>query len=99
MRELPEGFYPFVDQRLPLADMAMVEAPPDLEALFKRQAAVNGLEIIRDEPIELRCQSEDYPDATFLVYWPLAQIDSHAGAEALCQRAGLTYLCELAREI
>jgi len=50
--------------------MAMVEAPPKLEALFKAQAAATGIEIIRDEPVELRCQSEEYPDAVFLIYWP-----------------------------
>jgi len=49
--------------------MTMVEALR-LEALFKSQAAKNGVEIIRDEPVELRCQSEDHPDATFLIYWP-----------------------------
>ena len=48
----------------------MIEAPSDLEALFKSQAAANGIQIIRDEPVELRCRSEQYPDATFLVYWP-----------------------------
>ena len=48
----------------------MVEAPPALEALFKSQAAANGIEIIRDEPVELRCRSEEYPHATFLIYWP-----------------------------
>ena len=48
----------------------MVEAPRDLESLFKSQAAANGIDIIRDEPVELRCSSEEYPDATFLVYWP-----------------------------
>ncbi len=70
MLPLPDGFYPFIDRRLPLSDLTMVEAPPDLEALFKSQAAENGIEIIRDEPVELHCQSEQYPDATFLVYWP-----------------------------
>jgi hypothetical protein len=67
---LPDGLYPFIDQRIPLAELAMVEAPPDFEALFKTQSAANGLEIIRGEPVELRCQSEQYPDATFLIYWP-----------------------------
>ena len=66
---LPQGRYPFIDERLPLSEMTMVEAPPQLEALFKAQAARNGAEIIRDEPVELRCQSPEYPDATFLVYW------------------------------
>jgi hypothetical protein len=77
MKELPEGLYPFIDERFPLADMVMVEAPSDLEAMFKRQAALNGIELIRDEPVELRCQSEDYPDATFLVYWPLGRERIH----------------------
>ena len=31
------------------------------------------IDIIRDEPVELRCQSEQYPDASFLVYWPQGQ--------------------------
>lgn len=67
---LPEGLYPFIDEWLPLSEMVMVEAPANLEALFKSQAAANGLDIVRDQPVELRCSSEDYPDATFLVYWP-----------------------------
>lgn len=67
---LPDGYYPFIDERLPLSDMTMVEATAQLEALFKTQAEKNGIEIIRDEPVELRCQSREYPDATFLVYWP-----------------------------
>ena len=48
----------------------MIEAPRDLEALLKGQAAANGIEIVRGEPVEIRCQSEQYPDATVLVYWP-----------------------------
>lgn len=70
MRRLPDGNYPFIDERLPLSEMAMVEAPADLEKLFKSQAAANGIALIRDEPVELRCASVEYPDATFLVYWP-----------------------------
>ena len=68
--QLPDGLYPFIDERLPLSDLVMVEAPSDLEALIKSQAATNGIDIIRDEAVELRCQSEAYPDATFLVFWP-----------------------------
>ena len=74
---LPDGLYPFIDQRLPLNELTMVEAPPDLEALFKSQAAANGVEIIRGEPIELRCRSKEYPDATFLIYWPVGQDRIH----------------------
>ena len=70
MRALPDGLYPFIDERLPLAELVMIEAPRDLEALLKEQAAANGIGIVRDEPVEIRCQSEQYPDATFLVYWP-----------------------------
>lgn len=67
---LPDGLYPFIDERLPLSEMVMVEAPADLEALFKAQAAANRTDIVRDQPVELRCRSADYPDATFLIYWP-----------------------------
>jgi hypothetical protein len=67
---LPDGFYPFIDKRLPLSDLTMIEAPRDLEALLKSQAAANGVEIVRDAAVEIRCRSEAYPDATFLVYWP-----------------------------
>ena len=70
MRSLPDGDYPFIDERLPLSQMTMVEAPPDLEALFKAQAEKNGIELLRDQPVELRCQSENYPEATFLIWWP-----------------------------
>jgi len=69
--QLPDGLYPFIDRRLPLAELTMVEAPRELETLFKSQAAANGIEIIRDEPVELRCNSKEYPAATFLIYWPL----------------------------
>jgi hypothetical protein len=68
--ELPDGLYPFIDERLPLSDLVMVEAPSDLEALFKSQAVANDVAIVRDEPVELRCSSAQYPDATFLIFWP-----------------------------
>ena len=74
---LLDGLYPFIDERLPLSELVMVEAPSDLEALFKSQAVANGVEIIRDEPVELRCSSAEHPDATFLVYWPLGQDRIH----------------------
>jgi hypothetical protein len=70
MTPLPDGKYPFIDARFPLADMVMVEAPADLEALFKDQAAKNGVRLMRDQPVELQCRSEAFPDATFLIWWP-----------------------------
>lgn len=70
MHNLPNGNYPFIDQLYPLSDMMMVEAPSELEKLFKAQASKNGVDIVRDQPVELRCKSEEYPDANFLIYWP-----------------------------
>ena len=70
MNILPDGEYPFIDERLPLSEMAMTEAPERLEALFKEQATRNGIDIVRDLPVELRCQSEEFPAATFLIWWP-----------------------------
>ena len=74
--QLPDGIYPFADQRLPLGEMAMMEAPQDLEALLVQAAQDSGIEILRDKPVELTCVSVDHPTATFLVYWP-------SGAERL----------------
>lgn len=75
--DLPDGLYPFIDKRLPLSQLVMVEAPADLERLLKAQAAASGIELIRDEPVELRCQTEQYGDATFLIYWPRGQERIH----------------------
>lgn len=76
--KLPDGLYPFIDQRIPLRELVMVEAPHELEMLLRNQAAENGIEIVRDEPVELRCASEQFPeDATFLVYWPSGEERMH----------------------
>jgi len=69
--DLPDGDYPFIDQRYPLAELTMIEMPIALEQLLRTQAAENGKPIIRGRPVELQCQSAEYPNATFLVYWPL----------------------------
>ncbi|UIK00406.1 hypothetical protein LZK82_09730 [Rhizobium leguminosarum] len=68
---LPDGTYPFIDQRHPLADMIMVEAPVAMDALLRSQAQANGIEIARGVPVELRCRSAEYPDATFLGSGPI----------------------------
>lgn len=64
---LPDGIYPFIDQGLPMAELAMIEVPPDLETLLRTKAAANGTDLIRRELVELTCQSGAYGDATFLV--------------------------------
>lgn len=74
--QLPDGLYPFADTRMPLSDMAMMEAPRELEDLLRDAALSAGVRILRDSPVELRCTSATYPDATFLVFWP-------SGAERL----------------
>ncbi len=70
VEQLPDGLYPFASTRMPLKDMAMMEAPLELERLFRVGAKENGIEIVRDRPVEVRCTSQDFPDATFLVFWP-----------------------------
>jgi hypothetical protein len=67
---LPDGNYPFANVRLPLKEMAMMEAPASLEQLLIRAADAAGIAIHRDKPVEVTCSSEDYPEATFLVFWP-----------------------------
>ena len=75
--DLPDGLYPFIDQRFPLTDLAMIEVPPALEQLLRTQAKSNGVDIHRGAPIELGCQSVDFPDATFLGYWPYEEDRLH----------------------
>lgn len=70
MDRLPDGHYPFADQMLPLSELAMREAPAELERLLKDTAAKSGIEITRDQPVEIRCEAPGYPTATFLVFWP-----------------------------
>lgn len=82
MIKLPDGLYAFIDQRLPLSQLAMIEAPSDLELLFRTQAARNGLTIARGVPVELHCHSAEFADATFLVYWPLDDDRLHMLAPA-----------------
>jgi hypothetical protein len=77
MIALPDGRYPFIDERLPLSQMTMVEAPARLEALFKEQASRNGIELVRNQPMELICRSEEFPDATFLIWWPMGSNRIH----------------------
>lgn len=57
---LPNEDYPFADQRFPLSEMAMMEAPVELEQLLKKAAEENGVEIVRDDPVELTCGSQDF---------------------------------------
>lgn len=67
---LPDGDYPFADARFPLSEMAMMEAPIELERLLKKAAEENGMEIVRDDPVELTCRAPGFPNATFRAWLP-----------------------------
>lgn len=67
---LEPGRYPFGDSEHPLETMAFAEAPPELEAFLSASAAAQGIEIIRDRPVELVCRSSDLADQRFFVWWP-----------------------------
>ncbi|MER9963209.1 hypothetical protein NKJ72_19985 [Mesorhizobium sp. M0045] len=45
--KLPDGFYPFIDQRFPLSELVMIEVPHDLEQLLRSQTTANGMSIIQ----------------------------------------------------
>jgi hypothetical protein len=74
---LEDGEYPFIAERLPLSDLAWIEVPASLEALLRDQAHANGVQLIRGEPIELRCQTAVYGDAVFMIFWPHKQDRLH----------------------
>jgi len=51
----------------------MIEVPLEMERIFRDQAANNGIAIVQDEAVELRCHTEQFGDAVFLIYWPQGQ--------------------------
>lgn len=70
LKTLQDGQYPFRENYYPLTAMVMTEAPPELEAFLAAHAAANGIEIVRDEPVELVCAAPDMDTNRFLVFWP-----------------------------
>jgi hypothetical protein len=68
--KLDEGDYPFIGERLPLSELARIEAPASLEALFRDQAAANDIQLIRGRPVGLRCVTPQYGDAVLMIFWP-----------------------------
>lgn len=70
MKTLQHGQYPFREDYYPLAAMVMTEAPPELEAFLAAQAKASGIEIVRDEPVELVCAAPDMETNRFMVFWP-----------------------------
>lgn len=77
INQLPDGDYPFASSRLPLSQMAMMEAPEELADLLRQAAAAQGEDIIRDRVVEISCTSEAWPDATFVVFWPSGEQKLH----------------------
>lgn len=67
---LREGKYPFHSERLPLSDLAWIEVPASLESLLRDQARHNGVELVRGQPVEIRCVTPQYGDAVFMIFWP-----------------------------
>lgn len=67
---LPDGLYPFAAEEYPLAEMAMAEAPADLEALLRTVSEANRTAIVRDLPVELTCSMPDGVKLRFMVWWP-----------------------------
>lgn len=76
--ELPDGEYPFREEVFPLTELAMSEAPRELADFLIAQARANGLELIKDDIVELVCRAEGIPEQRFVVYWP-----SNAGIHVL----------------
>lgn len=72
--QLPDGHYPFIDERLPLSELVMVEAPRDLEDLLKSQAAANEIDIVRDEPVEFGASRRPIRTRRFLFSGRAARI-------------------------
>jgi hypothetical protein len=77
MTALPPGKYPFLNSEYDLSELAMVEAPHDLELLLKSEAARSGIEILRDQPFDLACDTEQFGKVRFFVWYPSGQDRLH----------------------
>ena len=84
--ELEDGEYPFIQEWLPLTDLAWIEVPPSLEALLRDQAEANGIQLIKGQPVELRCVTPQYGDAVFMIFWPLEEECLHMLAPKTFQK-------------
>lgn len=62
--------YPFREDYYPVAELAMSEAPPELARFLIATARANGIELIRDEIVELICRGVGVPEQRFTIYWP-----------------------------
>ena len=71
MPELPDGLYPFIDERLPLTELVMVEARTILKRFSNRKPLPMASRSF-ETPVELQCSSAEYSDATFLVFGRMA---------------------------
>jgi len=69
--DLPDGDYPFFDERYALKEMVWTDAPAELESLFTTQAKANGIDLVAGVPVELNCRMPDFRDGSFLIYIPL----------------------------
>lgn len=67
---LPEGDYRFREDTYPLSELAMSEAPPELANLLIDQAREQGVELIRDQVVELICQGPGISELGFTIFWP-----------------------------
>ena len=66
--ELEEGKYPFNSERLPLSELAWIEVPASLESLLRDQIKANGIQLVRGQPVELRCVTPQYAEAVFMIF-------------------------------
>jgi hypothetical protein len=83
---LPDGVYPFVDRRLPLLELQMIEAPAPLETLLRQVARDKGTETVS---AELTCEFQGAAEAAFPVWQPAGGERLHMEApkaEAIRQR-------------
>ena len=84
--QLNDGDYPSIAERLPLSELAWIEVPTSLEALFRDQAGANDMQLIRGRPVELRCVTPQYGDAVFMIFWPQDEDRLHMLAPKRFQR-------------
>jgi hypothetical protein len=65
--DIPDGKYPFADQRFAFAELTLTQPPQDLADLIEAELARTGVEVPTDELLEIHLKSEDFATASFAI--------------------------------
>lgn len=65
--QIPDGRYPFADQRFRFDELTLTRPPKDLADFLEAEIVRNGLKVPTDELLEINIESDGFATASFAV--------------------------------